>query len=200
MGCVDLSPSSALLSTLHPFHISPPPRLRMRKSYLVPLVSASPSSSSLLLVLFLFIVLSLMNSQDYGTTSRVQKFRADRILLARHHCHRGDFGAVCRVQVLVSSRYARALLYVVSYLPLPHGVCCIHRLISVDSPPLRARDGLRFTGSELCWRFVGLSPACRAERICVGRQAGRSEFELPICTGYYKRLISQQCPASIQLL
>ncbi|KAJ7793546.1 hypothetical protein B0H14DRAFT_3889212 [Mycena olivaceomarginata] len=64
------------------------------------------------------------------------------------------FGAFCRVQVLVSSRYVRALLYVKSYLPLPHGVCRFHGLIFIHSPPSRARNGLRFTGSELRWRFA----------------------------------------------
>jgi hypothetical protein len=85
-------------------------------------------------VLFLLIVLSLTNSQD-DTTGRLQKFRTDRILLARRHCHRGNFGPVCRVQVPVSSRYVRALLYAVSYLPLPHGACRFHGLSSIHSPP-----------------------------------------------------------------
>jgi hypothetical protein len=105
-------------------------------------------------VFFLFIMLSLTNSQDSDTIGRLQKFRADRILLARRHCHRGNFGAVSRAQVLVSSRYIRALLCAVSYLPLPHGACRFHGLISIHSPPSRARDGLRFTGSELRSRFA----------------------------------------------
>ncbi|KAJ7301746.1 hypothetical protein DFH08DRAFT_1090110 [Mycena albidolilacea] len=90
-----------------------------------------PSSSSLLRVLFLFIGLSLANSQDDYTTGCLQKFCAYRILLAGRHRYRGDFGAVYRVQVLVSSR-----------------------LVSIRSPPLRARDGLRFTSSELRSRFA----------------------------------------------
>jgi hypothetical protein len=45
-------------------------------------------------------------------------------------------------------------LYAASYLPLPHGVCRLYGSISIHSPPSRARDGLRSTGSDLRSRFA----------------------------------------------
>jgi hypothetical protein len=63
-----------------------------------------------------------------------------------------------------------------------------HLIPTLIPPPACTSAQLRYV---LLLLRVGSSPACRTKRICVGRQAGRSEFELPIRASYHKRLLDK---------